>query len=38
LEIVVTIAGDSVGAIHGVAPLWLLRHRREEANPEIEGV
>jgi hypothetical protein len=26
----------SVGAIHGVALLWLLRHRQEEASPAIE--
>jgi hypothetical protein len=38
LTIVVTIAaaGASVGAIHGVALLWLLRQRQEEAGPVIE--
>jgi hypothetical protein len=35
LTVVVTIAaaGASVGAIHGVALLWLLRQRQEEASP-----
>jgi hypothetical protein len=38
LTVVVTIAaaGASVGAIHGVALLWLLRQRQEEASPAIE--
>jgi hypothetical protein len=38
LTVVVTIAaaGASVGAIHGVALLWLLRQRQEEAGPAIE--
>jgi hypothetical protein len=38
LIVVVTIAaaGASVGAIHGVALLWLLRQRQEEASPAIE--
>jgi hypothetical protein len=38
LTVVVTIAaaGASVGAIHGVALLWLLRRRQEEASPAIE--
>jgi hypothetical protein len=29
-------AGASVGAIHAVALLWLLRERPEESNPAIE--
>jgi hypothetical protein len=39
LTVVVTIAaaGASVGAIHGVALLWLLRKRQEEASPAIEN-
>jgi hypothetical protein len=39
LTVVVTIAaaGASVGAIHGVALLWLLRRRQEEASPAIEN-
>ena len=38
LTVFVTIAaaGASVGAIHAVALLWLLRQRREEASPAIE--
>ena len=38
LTVVVTIAaaGASVGAIHGVALLWLLRQRQEEAGLAIE--
>jgi hypothetical protein len=38
LTVVVTIAaaGASVGAIHGIALLWLLRQRQEEASPAIE--
>jgi hypothetical protein len=38
LTVIVTIAaaGASVGAIHGVALLWLLRQPREEASPAIE--
>jgi hypothetical protein len=38
LTVVVTIAaaGASVGAIHGVALLWLLRQRKEEVSPAIE--
>jgi predicted anti-sigma-YlaC factor YlaD len=39
LTVVVTIAaaGASVGAIHGVVLLWLLRQRQEEASPAIEN-
>lgn len=39
LTVVVTIAaaGASVGAIHGVALLWLLRRRQEEASTAIEN-
>ena len=38
LTVVVTIAaaGASVGAIHGIALLWLLRQRQKEAGPAIE--
>jgi hypothetical protein len=38
LTVVVTIAaaGASVGAIHGVALLWLLRQRQEEDSPAIK--
>jgi len=38
MTVVVTIAaaGASVSAIHGVAPLWLLCQRQEEAGPAIE--
>jgi hypothetical protein len=32
----IAAAGASVGAIHGVALLWLLRQRQEEASPAIE--
>jgi hypothetical protein len=36
--VIITIAsaGASVGAIHGMALLWLLRQRREETGPAIE--
>jgi hypothetical protein len=38
LTVVVTIAaaGASVGAIRGIALLWLLRQRQEEEGPAVE--
>src|SRR5262249_4187380 len=35
--VAIAAAGASVGAIHGVALLWLLRKRQEEASPAIEN-